>query len=191
MIVGTIIALLPERALAFATSRVPSGAVPTSLLLVAALTVSGSQVSAQHIEQPQTTMVVPKTALEKDLQGHLVCMCGTCGRKLIGECTCPLAAEMRQKVGVLVSQGKNRDEVIQAFVTEWGSQEVLAEPIDRGFNRLAWLLPYGVGALGVVVVGGVAMRWSRRRDDGAVEPTLPAAPSALQERLDDELRELD
>ena len=69
---------------------------------------------------------------------------------------------------------------------------MLTQPIDRGFNRLAWLLPYGVGLGGIVLVGGVAMRWSRRRGNGTT-PEAPAvtAPSALQDRLDDELRELD
>ncbi len=61
----------------------------------------------------------------------------------------------------------SRDEIIQLFIKKWGSQEVLTEPIDRGFNRLAWLLPYGVGLGGIVLVGGMAMRWSRRRADGA------------------------
>jgi cytochrome c-type biogenesis protein CcmF len=193
MVFGTIIALLPERALAFATAKVPSGAVPTSLLLVAALTLGGSSVAAQHIEQPGATILVPKTTLEKDLQGHLVCMCGTCGRKLIGECTCPVAAKMRQQLAGLVAQGNDRDAVIQAFVSEWGSQEVLAAPIDQGFNRLAWLLPYGAGVLGILVVGGVALRWSRRHGNPAEDATSARtpAPAALEARLDDELRELD
>jgi hypothetical protein len=66
---------------------------------------------------------------------------------------------------------------------------VLAAPIDKGFNRLAWLLPYGVGALGVVLIGTAALRWSRRH--AAPEPAIVAAPAALNSRLDDELRDLD
>jgi cytochrome c-type biogenesis protein CcmF len=193
MVFGTVIALLPERAIAFATSRVPSSAVPTSLMLIAALSLGGAQLRAQHVDRPETQLAVPKTDLEKDLQGHIVCMCGTCGRKLIGECTCSTAAEMRKTLGALVAQGLNREQVIQAFVREYGSQEVLAEPIDRGFNRLAWLLPYGMGLAGIVLVGGVAVRWSRRRGEQAVdaEPAEPQRSPALEERLDDELRELD
>jgi len=193
MVFGTIIALLPERALAFATVRVPSSSVPTSLILAIALGFSGVGLSAQHVDQPQTVILVPKTPLEKDLQGHLVCMCGGCGRKKIGECTCPLAADMRKDLAGHVTAGRSREEIVQLFVKKWGSQEVLTEPIDRGFNRLAWLLPYGVGVGGIVLVGGIAMRWSRRRVDGTAsrEPVVATAPSALQDRLDDELRELD
>jgi cytochrome c-type biogenesis protein CcmF len=193
MVFGTIIALLPERAFAFATVRVPSSSVPTSLILITALGLGGARLAAQHVDQPQTVILVPKTPLEKDLQGHLVCMCGGCGRKKIGECTCPMAADMRKDLAGHVANGRNREEIIQLFVKKWGSQEVLTEPIDQGFNRLAWLLPYGVGLGGIVLVGGVAMRWSRRRAH-AVATASPApvtAPAALQDRLDDELRELD
>jgi cytochrome c-type biogenesis protein CcmH/NrfF len=167
--------------------------VPTSLLLAVALGLGGTQLSAQHVEQPQTVVLVPKTPLEKDLQGHIVCMCGGCGRKKIGECTCPLAADMRKELGELVAQGLGREDIIQHLVRKWGSQEVLTEPIDRGFNRLAWLLPYGVGLGGIMVVGGIALRWSRRRsDDPAPGTAAPGtASAALQDRLDDELRELD
>ena len=193
MIVGTIIALLPERALAFATVRVPSSSVPTSLILLAVLGLGGARLSAQHVDQPQTVILVPKTPLEKDLQGHLVCMCGGCGRKKIGECTCPMAADMRKDLAGHVASGRTREEIVQLFVKKWGSQEVLTEPIDRGFNRLAWLLPYGVGLGGIVLVGGIALRWSRRRaEERPAEVAHPVtAPAALQDRLDDELRELD
>ena len=61
-----------------------------------------------------------------------------------------------------VAGGRSRDEIIQLFIKKWGSQEVLTEPIDRGFNRLAWLLPYGVGLGGIVLVGGVARSEERR-----------------------------
>jgi hypothetical protein len=68
-------------------------------------------------------------------------------------------------------------------------QEVLASPIDRGFNRLAWLLPYGVALGALIAVLLTARRWSRPRahalaGDAGLDPTLNA-------RLDDELKNLD
>jgi cytochrome c-type biogenesis protein CcmH/NrfF len=97
---------------------------------------------------------------------------------------------MRRELATLVEVGKTRDEIINHFVTKYGSQEVLASPIDKGFNRLAWLLPYGLGGLGIVLVGGTAVRWSRRNT--AAETIAPAAAAPeLERRLDDELRDLD
>jgi len=191
MIVGTLIALLPERAFAFATSRVPSGAVPTSLVLVAALGIGSARLLAQHVEASQSVMVIPKTPIEKDLRGHIVCTCGGCGRQRISDCTCPVADRMRAELAKQASEGKDREAIIQWFVSHYGSQEVLAEPIDKGFNPLAWLLPYGIGVIGIVLVGGVAVRWSHRRSEAAAGAASPVVNPELEGRLDDELRELD
>ena len=38
----------------------------------------------------------------------------------------------------------------------------LGAPLDEGFNRLAWLFPYAVGATFLVGIGFVTVRWSRR-----------------------------
>jgi hypothetical protein len=69
---------------------------------------------------------------------------------------------------------------------------VLAAPLDRGFNRLAWIFPYAIGATGLVLAGLTAIRWSRRRDthDESAAASEPNA-DALAARLDDELRDLD
>ena len=98
---------------------------------------------------------------------------------------------MRGEVGKLVDSGKTREEVYQYFIAKYGSQEPLGAPIDKGFNRLAWLFPYLVGASAAVAVTFAAMRWSKR-DQAAPETAAPAAAdSTLESRLDDELRDLD
>jgi cytochrome c-type biogenesis protein CcmH/NrfF len=189
MAIGTGLALLPESAFAFAAMKLPAGAATTSLLLMFLLL--PAPVRAQHVENPLAVPIVPRTQLEKDLQNEIICMCGTCGRKRIGECTCSKAAEMREEVAKLVAEGKTRDQIYQYYIAKYGSQEPLASPIDKGFNRLAWLLPYVIGATGLGGLALVATRWARR-DEAAPEPPQ-AAPedSDLQARLDDELRDLD
>jgi cytochrome c-type biogenesis protein CcmF len=188
--IGTVLALLPESAFAFASAKVPVGAATTSLLLILLLLPGSAR--AQHVDNPLAVPVVPRSQLEKDLQGEIICMCGTCGRKRIGECTCGLAAQMRDEVSKLVGAGKTREEVYQFYMTKYGSQEPLASPIDKGFNRLAWLFPYLIGVTGAGMVAFVAFRWSRHGDSDPTE----AAPGAsedphLKARLDDELRDLD
>ena len=191
MAIGTFIALLPERAFSFATANVPEGAATASLVLLVLFAGGGVHLHAQHVEQPQTVFVVPKTPLEKKLQYELVCMCGTCGRKRIGECTCPIASEMRAEVASLVAKGMTNDDIVNYYVTKYGSQEVLAAPIDRGFNRLAWLVPYIVGGAGIVGLGFAAFRWSRRHGAAEELPAPHRVDPALESRLDDELRNLD
>ena len=193
MAIGTGLALLPERAFGFAASRVPAGAATITMLLLLLLPRAAV---AQHVENPQAALVVPRSALERELQGEIICMCGTCGRKRIGECTCGMAARMREEVAQLVAGGKSREQVYEYYIAKYGSQEPLASPIDRGFNRLAWLVPYLAGATGALGLAFAAARWSRRGSTNAAGEsqnanTAAAGDSALNARLDDELRDLD
>jgi cytochrome c-type biogenesis protein CcmF len=190
ILIGTVIALLPERTFAFAASKVPSSAVTTSLVVLFALAL-GAASHAQHVDRPGTVILTPRSPLEKQLHREIICMCGTCGRKRVGECTCSLAAEMRDEITALVKQGKTREQVYDHFITKYGSQEPLSQPLDRGFNRLAWALPYVTGLGGVVLLGIAAVRIKRRRQTEAPAPAAPAANAELQQRLDDELRDLD
>src|SRR4030095_9196021 len=123
----------------------------------------------------------------------IICMCGTCGRKRIGECTCSDAAAMREDVAKLVAEGKTREQIYAYYIAKFGSQEPLASPIDEGFNRLAWFFPYLIGATRGAGGAGGAFRWSRRETLPDAPQTVPDAGEdpALRERLDDELRDLD
>jgi cytochrome c-type biogenesis protein CcmF len=188
---GTIIALLPEKVFAVALATVPEGAV-TSGLVILLLVGGATHLHAQHQEGASEAFLVARSPLEKDMQKEIICMCGTCGRKRLSECTCSQAAKMRGELAGLIKAGKGREEVYQYFMAEYGSQEPLASPIDRGFNRLAWAFPYAMGLLGLGVATAVAVRWSR-----SAQPNQPAAASAapidpaLEQRLADELRDLD
>ncbi|HJO38605.1 MAG: cytochrome c-type biogenesis CcmF C-terminal domain-containing protein [Vicinamibacterales bacterium] len=194
MALGTGIALLPERAFSFATARFPEGAATTSVLfLVLAFGLASSPLHAQHVESAQTVPIVPQSDTERELHREIVCMCGTCGRKLVGECTCGVAAMMREEIALLVDEGKTKDEVFAYFIEKYGSQEPLAMPLDEGFNRLAWLFPYLLGMSGAIGVGAIALRWSTR--EAADMPLAAGVPTdadaQLLVRLDDELRDLD
>jgi cytochrome c-type biogenesis protein CcmF len=200
MAFGTGIALLPERALSFALARLPAEAVTTAVLLLALVLGSASTVSAQHMpgatggitENVQTSHYA-RTDFERQLQKEIVCTCGACGHAAIGECRkdpCPVSHQMRSELAAYIDEGKSHDEIIQAFVTKYDSQEMLGAPLDKGFNRLAWLFPYLLGAGGVVAIGFAAVRWSRKGDVGPDSNNEGTDP-ALNERLDDELRDLD
>jgi cytochrome c-type biogenesis protein CcmF len=190
MAIGTGIALLPDTAFAFAASRIPAGAATTSLLIFLLLLPGVAR--AQHVESRESTArVVARTPLEKEMWRELVCMCGTCGRKRIGDFCCSKAAEMRNEVGTLIDAGKTKDEIFQYFIAKYGSQEPLGAPLDQGFNRLAWLFPYLVGATSAVAVAMVAMRWSKREASPVTAPDAAAEDPSLSSRLDDELRDLD
>ena len=102
--------------------------------------------------------------------------------------------EQSAKIEGYLAQGMDRDQVLAAFVKDFGGEDILTSPIDKGFNRLAWFLPVRARRnRRAPSVGAMAFRWSRR--DGRTTPPVPPHPrpesASLEARLDDELRDLD
>jgi cytochrome c-type biogenesis protein CcmF len=200
---GTGLALLPESSFAFALAKVPAGAATTSLWIIMSLLLplTPATLRAQHVESAESVPVVPRTDFEREMQHSIICMCGTCGRQLLSDCTCGMAHDMRRELSSVVATYQDRldagehdavrDEIFQYYIEKYGSQEPLAAPIDRGFNRLAWLFPYLLGFCSVLLVGGMAVRWSRQPPGAVAGPAPSPVDPELEARLDDELRDLD
>jgi cytochrome c-type biogenesis protein CcmF len=198
---GTGIALLPERAYSFAVAKLPLGAAATTALTLLLALGLAAPARAQALMpvphgmgtvDPNEVSAPARTPLERQMQTEIVCICGGCGHQNLADCRkdpCATSAQMRAELSSLIQQGKNHDEIIQWFVEKYGSQEVLGAPIDKGFNRLAWLVPYLVGGAGAIAVGFAAVKWTRKPDDPA--DGSPETDAALNERIDDELRDLD
>jgi len=179
---GTFLALLPERAFAFAEARVPANAATAGLLLLA-IVLWPAALMAQ--EAPHVRF----TALEERVRSEVMCTCG-CRRSLTfcGMANCHGEAEQMARLREYISQGKSHDEILASFVSNMGA-EILMSPPDSGFNRLAWLLPYVIGGAGLVGIALTARRWSRPA--AAVAGADVTLDPALDARLDDELRDLD
>jgi cytochrome c-type biogenesis protein CcmF len=195
---GTGIALLPERTYSFALAKLPTEVGATTALTVLLFVLgSASHLGAQPGMRGQAgvdtqTSFYARNELERQLQHEIVCTCG-CGHTNLAECRkdpCVTSHEMRGELAALIDQNKSHDEIIAAFVTHYGNERMLGKPMDQGFRRLSWLLPWTVGGGAAAAVGFVAVRWSRKNRQNPPESTTATDP-ALDERLDDELRNLD
>jgi cytochrome c-type biogenesis protein CcmF len=193
---GTGIALLPERSLAFAMAKLPAEAATTTVALLLLFVLAGARpASAQQGMGGSTdtrASFYARTPFEKQMQHEIVCTCGACGHQTIGECrkdNCSRSHEMRADLAGMIDDGKNHDQIIQAFMTKYGGEEMLGAPIDKGFNRLAWLFPYLIGLTSAIAVGFAAVKWTRKPDGPSQD--APAIDSAVNDRIDDELRDLD
>ena len=113
MALGTGIVLLPERTFAFAMAKFPAPEAATTAGMILLMLAFATPALAQHNTANASAVVAPYSPLERELQREIICMCGTCGRKNLAECTCSMAADMRTELAGLVKQGKTRDEVIQ------------------------------------------------------------------------------
>jgi cytochrome c-type biogenesis protein CcmF len=191
MAIGTGVALMPDRAFAFATAKIPEGAVTTSLLLLLLLVPATG--AAQSTPVPNASSVAPaKSELRQQIEDDIMCTCGC--RVQMSNCpmgpSCHGLQTLGAKLDAMMAKGMTREQMRDALVAEYGGQDILAAPIDKGFNRLAWLLPYGVGLVGAIGIVVVTRRWSRHE---GTQATPDAAPidATLKGRLEDELRDLD
>ncbi|HUK23423.1 MAG TPA: cytochrome c-type biogenesis protein CcmH [Terriglobales bacterium] len=113
-----------------------------------------------------------------DKLGHkLMCECG-CNQVLL-ECNhvgCPLSDRMRGELAANVQRADSDDLVLQAFVQKYGPTVLLA-PTDKGFNRVAWIIPYLTLVLGLGAVALIVRSWRGRPllpPEGAVAPVSGA-----------------
>ena len=186
---GTGIALLPETAFAFALARVPANAATTALLLLALLLWAAP--ARAQVEGGETVSVTERSELRRQLESEIMCTCG-CNSPM-GSCpmrpNCGHYDTQEASLVAYLAEGMDHDAVLAAFVESFGSQAILAAPVDRGFNRLAWLLPYLAAGAALIGIVATTRRWSRQvapvpAGDATLDPALSA-------RLDDELRNLD
>ena len=129
-------------------------------------------------------------ALEREarqIETMLIAPC--CWMQQVSEHQSEASEEVKRQIRVLLAEGKTRQQVLDAFVAQYGTR-ILVEPPDQGFGRLLHL-----GLPAALVLGGAALvvfiRRMGRRQPG-MDPVAPqTADATYVERLDEELRKLD
>jgi cytochrome c-type biogenesis protein CcmH len=126
-----------------------------------------------------------------ELEGRI--MCPTCKGQTLDESTAPAADAVRRLIVRRIAAGDTRSEIEDRLVAEYG-ESILAAPPARGFGLLAWVLPIAGLALGALVLGVLARRWSRGRDAPGPDPAANGAgrlDPEVERRIDEELARFD
>ena len=126
-----------------------------------------------------------------DISKQLICQCG-CNMVLLNcsHAECMVRDAMTTLIGQKIAEGQSEEEIIQSFVAQYGEQ-VLASPPKRGFNLVAWVLPFAaiLGGGGVIYI---ALRvWVRRGRQSQTSAMAEAeeGDEEYQRRLEQELEE--
>jgi len=149
---------------------------------------AAAQMAGAAAEAPE-----PTGPDENWLVRNIMCQCTTCRHNLI-ECEsegCGTSIRDRIAIRELLNQGRTRAQIIDYFIKKYGGQVALAAPLDRGFNRLAWLFPYSVAAIAACGLGYGAYRVAKRPPSANTPTERPITDPELADKLDDELRNLD
>ena len=138
----------------------------------------------------------------RQIETMLIAPC--CWREQVSVHQSEAAEQVKQEVRAMLAAGLTRQQVLDRFVSGYGVR-ILAEPPDAGFGRVLHHAPWVVG-LGSVVGLAFFVRHVTRRRTGNEQPDnehphslaertgpgdMAPAEDDLQQRLDDELRDLD
>jgi cytochrome c-type biogenesis protein CcmH len=123
----------------------------------------------------------------KVLEGMLIAPC--CFSQQVSVHQSPAADEARKDIRARLAAGESRQQILDAYVTQYG-RHVLAEPPAEGFDRTLYVLPVAIllGSAGLLAL--IVRRFASR--EARPEPVAVAPLDRdANARLDDELRDLD
>ena len=137
---------------------------------------------------PSAVAAAPQASLS-EIEAEVMCpVCGT----LLQLAESPQAQREKAFVRRLVAEGKSKQQIKDALVTEYG-EAVLALPKGKGFNLSAYLVPAIAFVVALVALILGVVRWRRAGDppsDGS--RPAPQGPSPEDsERLDADLARYD
>ena len=92
---------------------------------------------------------------------------------------CDTAKGMLKEVDQHIAKGETDEQILQAFVQEYGTQ-VYAEPPKSGFSLVAWVLPSVYLFVGAGVVVFVIVRWRKRPAQQAAAGAPGISPELLE-----------
>ena len=124
-----------------------------------------------------------------DKVGHnLMCTC-SCGEILL-ECNhvgCPTSGPMIEELRTQLASGSPDKQIFHFFELKYGAI-ALASPMRGGFDRVAWVMPFAVLALGIAAAIWLTRHWHDRHTRAAALANPgnlpPPSPSeVLRERI--------
>ncbi|MEK7354567.1 MAG: cytochrome c-type biogenesis protein [Chloroflexota bacterium] len=127
----------------------------------------------------------------KDIQKELMCQCGC--TMVVDVCECETANQIRAKITELMDQGQDKAQIIDYFVKQYG-EKMLSSPTKKGFNLVAWILPFAAVAVGGTAIFFILRAWVLKGRSGSEQAVTLVQPVSAQEseeyrgRLAEELK---
>lgn len=140
----------------------------------------------------------PTTAADNDaslqaIEKRLRCSCG-CGLDIYTcrttDFTCTYSPALHKEVTRLAGEGKSAQQIIDAFVAQYGEAALMAPP-KHGFNLAGYFVPSIVIVIAGVVLALTLRRWTREARATAPGTDALASPDASPAELERLRRELD
>jgi cytochrome c-type biogenesis protein CcmH len=122
---------------------------------------------------------------EREIEDNLIAPC--CWSQPVSQHYSEAADQIRKEVHDMVAAGKNRDEILDYYVAKYG-ERILAAPRVKGFNLLAYVLPWTALILGAWLL--IALLRKLRKPAPAPSPA-PSPDARYAAAVEKEIRDLE
>jgi cytochrome c-type biogenesis protein CcmH len=154
------------------------GKIFLSVILAAIFLWSAAALSAEDAKT---------AAMVREIEDNLIAPC--CWSQPVSQHYSEAAEKIRTEVRQMVASGKTREEILDHFVAQYG-ERILATPRPKGFNILAYVLPWASLLLGVGFVFVLIKKL--RTSAPASNPATPPPPdSSYFSTIEKELKDLE
>lgn len=124
----------------------------------------------------------------KQIERMLIAPC--CWTQPVSDHYSAEADQIRSGIRTMLVSGKTRQQILDAYVAQYG-ERILAEPPAHGFKASLYVLPWIFLVLGGAVVFVAIRRLQSAAPAEAPGETPVTLNDPYEERLDEELRDLD
>lgn len=123
------------------------------------------------------------------LGNKLMCTCG-CAQMLLGcdHVGCPSRGEEMDRLRTGISGGLDDTAILNGFVEQYGLV-VLSAPPTKGFNLVAWIMPFAVSILALLGTILLVRNWIKQQPQLLAaagqggQPAMSAIDSELRDRI--------
>lgn len=115
-------------------------------------------------------MAQPAMALQvSDVSGEFICMCGC--NLVLKDCSgmqCGVYSRLTNLISDKIRQGMGKEQIMQFMKINF-KEVILAAPEKKGFNLIAWIMPFAVVLAGAFLLYQVLGSWVRKESAVARE----------------------
>jgi cytochrome c-type biogenesis protein CcmH len=123
----------------------------------------------------------------REIEDNLVAPC--CWSQPVSQHDSEISSQIRNEVSRMVAAGKSRDEILDFYIAKYG-ERILVTPRAKGFNSLAYILPWAALPIGAWVL--ILLLRKLRSPASAPAPSpLPVADSRYDSVIEKEMKEMD
>jgi len=124
-------------------------------------------------------------AKAREIEDNLIAPC--CWSQTVSQHYSEVSEQIRKEVRAMVEAGKSRDEILDYYVAKYG-ERILAAPRARGFNVLAYVLPWAALVLGAWLL---ILLLKKLRSPVPASGPPPVPDARYVSMVEQEIKELD